>query len=56
MAPVYGIKADVLDNKRIKYFTKALKVNRSLSMIKCNIMDIPTLKQFLQVCIGYSNS
>ena len=55
-ALIYGIQVEALDDKCIKYFIKALKVNRPLSVVKRNIMDIPTLKQLIQVCMGHGNA
>ena len=56
MASVYGLNINTLDDKRIKYFIKALKVNRPLAVVKRNVMDIHTLKHFIQVCSAYSNA
>ena len=49
MASVYGLNVKTLDDKRIKYFITVLKVNRPLAVVKRNVMDIHTLKQFIQV-------
>ena len=55
MALIYGLQAEALDDKRIKYYIKSLKVNRQLSVVKRNIIDIPTLKTLIQVCLGLGN-
>ena len=54
MASVYGLNVNTLDEKRIKYFIEALKVNRPLAVVKRNVMDIHTLKQLIHVCLARS--
>ena len=47
---VFGLQHWVLDDPRIKYFLKSLKVNRPLSIPRRNIMDIPTLRKLVLLC------
>ena len=55
MGIIYGLHVEALDDRRVKYFIKSRKVNRQFALVKRNIMDIPTLKQVIQVCMGMSN-
>ena len=55
MGIIYGLHVEALDDRRVKYFIKSRKVNRQFAVVKRNIMDIPTLKQVIQVCMGMSN-
>ena len=49
------MEVKAMDDKPIKYFIKALKVNRLLSVVKRNVMAIPTLKQSIQVVMSHGN-
>ena len=55
MGIIYGLHVEALDDRRVKYFIKSRKVNRQFAVVKRNIMDISTLKQVIQVCMGMSN-
>ena len=55
MGIIYGLSVEALDDRRVKYFIKSRKVNRQFAVVKRNIMDIPTLKQVIQVCMGMGN-
>ena len=47
---IFGLQFWVLDDPRIKYFLKSLKVNRPLCINRRNIMDIHTLKKLVLLC------
>ena len=47
---VFGLQYWVLDDPRVKYFLRSLKVNRPLCVPRRNIMDIPTLRKLILLC------
>ena len=51
---ILGLQFWVLDDPRIKYFLKSLKVNRPLCVPRRNIMDIHTLKKLVLLCDNFS--
>ena len=47
---VFGLQYWVLDDPRVRYFLKSLKVNRPLCIPRRNIMDISTLRKLVLLC------
>ena len=45
-----GLNYTLLDHLSIKYFVRALKINRPLQVPKCHVMDIELLKKFIRGC------
>ena len=45
---MYGLDYLCLDHPRVRYFVKALKINRPLAVVKRNVMD--TLKRLTLLC------
>ena len=56
MAIVYNIPHQVFEHPRIKYFVKSIKMNRTFSVTKRNMMDIKTLKNVVVLCTGRPNA
>ena len=50
MCIVYGLQFVVFEHPRIRYFIKALKINRPLKVTKRNVIDIPTLQKLILLC------
>ena len=47
---MYGLDYLYLDHPRVRYFVKALKINRPLAVIKRNVMSLDTLKRLTLLC------
>ena len=56
MAIVYNIPHEVFQHPRIKYFIKSIRMNRTLTVTKRNIMDIKTLENVVALCTGRPNA
>ena len=56
MLIIYTLPHEYFEHPQVKYFIKSIKANRSLMVSKKNVMDIPTLVQFIECCSGISNS
>ena len=56
MAIIYSIPHSVFEHPQIKYFVRALKINRPLTVSKKNVIDIPTLKRIIALCQGRLNA
>ena len=56
MAIIYSIPHAVFEHPQIKYFVRALKITRPLTVSKKNVINIPTLKQIIALCEGRSNA
>ena len=47
---VYGLEYTLLDHPRVRYFIKAIQINRPLSIPKRNIMSIKDLEWLSTLC------
>ena len=47
---LYDLPFDLLDHPKVKYFVKALRINRPLSITSHNVITIPALIQISQSC------
>ena len=47
---MYDLEFHLLEHPRIRFFTKSLKINRPMSLVKRNIISLPTLQQLVQAC------
>ena len=47
---LYGLEYSILDHPRVHYFMKAIRINRRLSIPKCNIMSIKDLEWLSALC------
>ena len=47
---MYGLSTVALDDKKLHYFIKSLKINRPLSITKCNIISIEDLYAMVACC------
>ena len=56
MAVVYNIEYTVFDHPQVKYYLKAVRINRPLSVPRRNIMDIPTLRCLISLVSPLSNA
>ena len=46
---LYNIPAGVLDHQRIKYYTKSIKITRTISVPHRNVMDIPAWQRLINL-------
>ena len=56
MAVLFNINYMVMEHPRIKYFIKALKINRPLTIPVRNIMGFKTLRRVVSNCLHYRDS
>ena len=47
---IYDLNYLFLDHPRVRYFVKALKINRPLAVVKRNVMSLHTLKRLALLC------
>ena len=47
---LYDLPFHILDHPRIKYFQKSVKINRPLTLISHNIIDLDTLEKISAAC------
>ena len=47
---MYGLDYTVLNNPRVSYFLKSIKINRPLAIRPKNIITLPVLKQMVSLC------
>ena len=47
---MYGLPTVALDDKKLHYFIKSLKINRPLSITKCNIISTEDLYAMVACC------
>ena len=47
---LYDLPFDLLDHPKVKYFVKALRINRPLSIVSHNVITVPILIQICQSC------
>ena len=47
---MYDLEFHLLEHPCIRFFTKSLKINRPMSLVKRNIISLPTLQQLVQAC------
>ena len=46
---VHGLDYSLLEHHRVRYFLKSIRINRSLSIPTCNIMDLKTLRRLISL-------
>ena len=51
---LYGLEHSLLDHPRVRYFMKAIRINRPLSILKRNIMSIKDLEWLSTLCDQFS--
>ena len=51
---LYGLPFQVLDHPQVKYFLKALKINRPLKVKSNNVITIPWLIEISKACEGFT--
>ena len=47
---IYDLKFHLLDHPRIRLFTKSLKINRPLALVKRNIISLQVLQDLVHAC------
>ena len=47
---IYGLPIKCLESRRIHYYVKSLKINRPLSITRCNIVSIEDLCSLVTYC------
>ena len=50
---LFLLPSEVLEHPKVKYFLKALKINRPLSITSHNVITIPILMQISQSCEAF---
>ena len=50
MFVMFHLDYKVLEDPKIKYFLKSVRINRPLTVPKCNIMDLKTLHKLVTLC------
>ena len=56
MSMVHNINFTLFDHPQVKYYLKAVKINRPLAVPKRNVIDIPTLKRFISLVSTLKNA
>ena len=51
---LYDLPFHILDHPRIKYFQKSVKINRPLTLISHNIIDLDTLEKISAACHDFT--
>ena len=53
MAIVFSIQSSIFDHPWVKYYIKAIKITRPVSVASKNVMDITTSKSLIQLVVKF---